>query len=129
MFSCVPRPRHNIGGSWQLWDRLLRPSHLGLRGLAGDPALSREASLWKADSPGLQRQWGKAHRTATLENASVWCGLTLETLRGGRRTSLSETGQGPDVGMREGTSEGTGRGLQPRDGSGPGRLSGGMEME
>lgn len=133
MFSFVPRPRHNIGGSWQLWDRLLRLSHQGLRSLAGDPALSREASIRNAGSPGLQRQWREAHRTATSENASVWCGLTLEAFRGRRCASLSETGQGPDMGHEGGgVSEGTevtGHGLQTRDGSGSGRLSGRMEME
>lgn len=112
MFSFVPRPRHNIGGSWQLWDRLLRLSHQGLRSLAGDPALSREASIRNAGSPGLQRQWREAHRTATSENASVWCGLTLEAFRGRRCASLSETGQGPDMG-HEGRGERRNRGDRP----------------
>lgn len=132
MFSFVPRPRHNIGGSWQLWDRLLRLSHQGLRSLAGDPALSREASVRNAGSPGLQRQWREAHRTATSEMpvsgvGSPWRPLEVEDVL----LCLKQV-RGLTWGMRGGVSEGTevtGHGLQTRDGSGSGRLSGRMEME
>lgn len=40
MFSGVLRPRHKSRGSLGLWGRLLRPSHLGLRGWGGDLALT-----------------------------------------------------------------------------------------
>lgn len=42
MFSGVPRPRTTLVGAWGLWGGLLGPSHLGLKGLEGDPTLITE---------------------------------------------------------------------------------------
>lgn len=54
VFSCMPRPRHNACR----WEELgavgqaaQGQSHLGLRGLGGDPALTRQVSLGAAGQP------------------------------------------------------------------------------
>lgn len=69
--------------TWCRWElgalgRLLRPSCLGLGGLGGDPALTREVLLWADQASGVSWAVGKALRTAASEKASVWGGLTPE---------------------------------------------------
>lgn len=58
---CVPCAQVQTWCRWELGalGRLLRPSCLGLGGLGGDPALTREVSLWADWERGLLGQWGK----------------------------------------------------------------------